>query len=90
MGAYVLADRGTWISFKNKTALQIVVEGDAKLFNQYGIMLVNPIKHPTVKRALGQTFIDWTLSAEGQAAIGSYQIDGQRLFFPNAAPVVKK
>ena len=84
MGAYVLADRGTWISFKNKDALQIVVEGDKRLFNQYGIMLVNPEKHPTVKKDLGQAFIDWILSAEGQNAIRSYRIGGQQLFFPNA------
>ncbi len=83
MGAYVLADRGTWISFKNKDALEIVVEGDAKLFNQYGIMLVNPAKHPTVKKDLGQAFVDWIVSAEGQNAIRSYKIDGQQLFFPN-------
>lgn len=84
MGAYVLSDRGTWISFKNKDALQIVVEGDKRLFNQYGIMLVNPEKHPTVKKDLGQAFIDWILSAEGQNAIRSYRIGGQELFFPNA------
>jgi tungstate transport system substrate-binding protein len=86
MGAYVLSDRGTWISFKNKDALQIVVEGDKRLFNQYGIMLVNPEKHPTVKKDLGQAFIDWILSAEGQNAIRSYRIEGQELFFPNADP----
>jgi tungstate transport system substrate-binding protein len=84
MGAYVLADRGTWISFKNKDTLEIVVEGDRALFNQYGIMLVNPARHPTVKKDLGQRFIDWLLSAEGQNAIRSYKIDGQQLFFPNA------
>ena len=84
MSAYVLADRGTWISFKNKTGLAIAVEGDAQLFNQYGVMLVNPAKHPHVKRAAGQAFIDWLISAEGQAAIGAYKIDGQQLFFPNA------
>ena len=83
MGAYVLADRGTWISFKNKDALDIVVEGDRQLFNQYGIMLVNPARHPSVKKDLGQTFVDWIISAEGQNAIRSYRIDGQRLFFPN-------
>ncbi len=83
MGAYVLADRGTWISFKNKNALEIVVEGDKALFNPYGIMLVNPTKHPTVKKDLGQSFIDWITSAEGQNAIRSYRIDGQQLFFPN-------
>lgn len=84
MSAYVLADRGTWISFKNKGDLQIVVEGDQKLFNQYGIMLVNPEKHPQVKKDLGQAFIDWVLSAEGQNAIRSYKIEGKQLFFPNA------
>jgi len=84
MGAYVLSDRGTWISFKNKGELDIVVEGDQKLFNQYGIILVNPAKHPNVKKELGQQFIDWVLSAEGQNAIRSYKIDGQQLFFPNA------
>lgn len=83
MGAYVLADRGTWISFKNKDALEIVVEGDAKLFNQYGIMLVNPAKHAAVKKDFGQTFIDWIVSAEGQNAIRAYKIKGQQLFYPN-------
>ena len=83
MGAYVLADRGTWISFKNKDALEVVVEGDRALFNQYGIMLVNPAKHPAVKKDLGQAFVDWIVSAEGQNAIRSYKIDGQQLFFPN-------
>ncbi len=83
MGAYVLADRGTWISFKNKDALEIVVEGDKALFNQYGIMLVNPAKHPAVKKELGQSFIDWITSPEGQNAIRSYKIDGQQLFVPN-------
>ena len=84
MGAYVLSDRGTWISFKNKGDLQIAVEGDPKLFNQYGIVLVNPAKHAQVKQELGQAFIDWVLSAEGQNAIRSYKIEGQQLFFPNA------
>ena len=83
MSAYVLADRGTWISFKNKGDLDIAVEGDAKLFNPYGIMLVNPAKHPAVKKDLGQTFVDWVISVEGQNAIRSYKIDGQQLFFPN-------
>jgi tungstate transport system substrate-binding protein len=92
MGAYVLADRGTWISFKNKAALEIVVEGDKALFNQYGIMLVNPAKHSQVKKDLGQAFIDWITSAEGQNAIRSHRIDGQQLFFPNfdAAAARKK
>ena len=86
MGAYLLADRGTWISFKNKDALEIVVEGDKALFNPYGIMLVNPARHPTVKKVLGEAFIDWLLAAQGQNAIGSYAIDGQQLFFPNFEP----
>ena len=91
MGAYVLADRGTWIGFKNREALQIVVEGDTRLFNQYGVMLVNPAKHPHVKNELGQQFVDWIISTEGQNAIRSYTIDGQQLFFPNfeAAPLKK-
>jgi tungstate transport system substrate-binding protein len=86
MGAYVLSDRGTWLSFKNRGDLEIVVEGDKQLFNQYGIMLVNPAKHPHVKKELGQQFVDWVISREGQDAIKSYTIDGQQLFFPNAAP----
>jgi len=84
MNAYALTDRGTWLSFKNRGALAILVEGDARLFNQYGIMLVNPVKHPHVKKALGQAFIDWTVSPAGQAAIAAYRIAGQQLFFPNA------
>jgi tungstate transport system substrate-binding protein len=87
MGAYLLADRATWMAFKNKGDLQIVLEGDDKLFNQYGIILVNPAKHPNVKKELGQAFIDWLLSAEGQNAIRSYRIEGQQLFFPNAQGV---
>jgi tungstate transport system substrate-binding protein len=90
MAAYVLADRGTWISFKNKDALEIVVEGDKALFNQYGIMLVNPAKHPAVKKELGQAFVDWVTSAEGQNAIRSYRIDGQQLFFPNTDAAQRK
>ena len=82
--SYVLSDRGTWISFKNRGDLQIAVEGDKRLFNQYGVMLVNPAKHPNVKKDLGQTFIDWIVSREGQKAIAAYQIAGQQLFFPNA------
>jgi tungstate transport system substrate-binding protein len=82
--AYVLSDRGTWISFKNKGDLAILVEGDKKLFNQYGVMLVNPEKHPNVKKELGQQFIDWLVSPEGQKTIADYKIDGQKLFFPNA------
>jgi tungstate transport system substrate-binding protein len=84
MGAYTISDRGTWIHFKNKGDLVIAVEGDKRLFNQYGVMLVNPEKHPTVKKELGQTFIDWLVSPAGQKAIESYKIDGQQLFFPNA------
>ena len=83
-GGYVLSDRGTWINFKNKGDLAILVEGDRRLFNQYGVMLVNPAKHPHVKAALGQQFIDWLVSPEGQQAIADYKIDGQQLFFPNA------
>ena len=83
--AYVLADRGTWLSFKNRGDLVIAVEGDKRLFNQYGIMLVNPAKHPNVKAALGQQFIDWLVSAEGQNAIAGYKINGEQLFYPNAS-----
>jgi tungstate transport system substrate-binding protein len=82
--AYVLADRGTWLSFKNRGDLDIVVEGDNKLFNQYGVILVNPEKHPSVKKAEGQAFIDWIVSPEGQKAIAEYKINGNQLFFPNA------
>jgi tungstate transport system substrate-binding protein len=84
MNAYLLADRGTWLSFKNRAELAVLVEGDRRLFNQYGIMLVNPQKHPAVKRDMGQAFIDWVISAEGQAAIAAYKIGGEQLFFPNA------
>jgi tungstate transport system substrate-binding protein len=84
MGAYLLSDRGTWISFKNKADLEIAVEGDRRLFNQYGVILVNPNKHASVKKELGQAFIDWIVSSDGQDAIGAYKIDGQQLFFPNA------
>ena len=84
MNAYILADRGTWLSFKNRAGLGLVLEGDARLFNQYGIILVNPAKHPSVKRELGQAFIDWVISPEGQKAIGEYKIGGEQLFFPNA------
>jgi tungstate transport system substrate-binding protein len=84
MGAYAMTDRGTWISFKNKGNYEIVLEGDKGLFNQYGIMLVNPKKHPNVKAAEGQMFIDWILSKEGQDAIASYKLGGEQLFFPNA------
>ena len=84
MNAYVISDRGTWLSFKNPGDLVIAVEGDKRLFNQYGVILVNPEKHPTVKKGLGQNFIDWILSPEGQAAIAAYQVNGKQLFFPNA------
>lgn len=83
--AYVLADRGTWLSFKNRGDLAVLVEGDQRLFNQYGVMLVNPAKHPHVKTAEGQAFIDWLVSPEGQRAIGDYKIEGEQLFFPNAS-----
>ena len=82
--AYTVTDRGTWLSFANKDDFKILVEGDPKLFNQYGVILVNPAKHPNVKAAEGQAFIDWVISPEAQAAIASYKIDGQQLFFPNA------
>jgi tungstate transport system substrate-binding protein len=82
--AYVIADRGTWISFKNKRDLAVLVEGDASLLNQYGVILVNPRTHPQVKATEGQAFIDWLISAEGQAAIAAFRIEGQQLFFPNA------
>ena len=82
--AYVLADRGTWLSFKNRGDLAIAVEGDNKLFNQYGVILVNPAKHAHVKKDLGQAFIDWLTSPEGQKAIADYKINGEQLFFPNA------
>ena len=84
MNAYVLADRGTWLSFKNRQDLRIVVEGDTRLFNQYGVMLVNPARHPHVKKESGQAFIDWLVSPAGQQAIADYKIGGQHLFFPNA------
>jgi len=84
MNAYILADRGTWLAFKNRLDLTILVEGDKRLFNQYGVILVNPVKHPNVKRELGQQFIDWLISPEGQAAIAGYKIGGEQLFYPNA------
>jgi tungstate transport system substrate-binding protein len=83
--AYVLADRGTWLSFKNRGDLVIAVEGDKRLFNQYGVMLVNPAKHPNVKVADGQAFVDWLISPDGQTAIAGYKIGGEQLFFPNAS-----
>jgi tungstate transport system substrate-binding protein len=84
MDGYTLSDRGTWLSFKNKQNLKIIVEGDRRLFNQYGVMLVNPTKHPHVKQDLGRRFIDWLISPEGQRAIADYSIDGKPLFFPDA------
>ncbi len=84
MNAYILADRGTWLSFKNRQNLKIIVEGDVKLFNQYGVILVNPKKHPNVKVEAGQKFINWLVSADGQATIAGYKIGGEQLFFPNA------
>ena len=84
LNAYILADRGTWLNFKNRGDLRIVVEGDKRLFNQYGVMLVNPDKHPNVKKDMGQKFIDWLISPRGQGVIADYRIDGQQLFFPNA------
>jgi len=84
MNAYLLADRGTWLNFKNRGELAIVVEGDNRLFNQYGVILVNPGRHPHVKKDLGQAFIDWIVSGEGQKAIADYKIGGEQLFYPNA------
>ena len=82
--AYLLADRGTWLAFRNKADLAIVVQGDKRLFNQYGVMLVNPARHPTVKKDAGQRFIDWLVSPQGQRAIADYKVGGEPLFFPNA------
>lgn len=90
MGAYVLADRGTWLSFKNRGDLTVLVEGDKRLFNQYGVMLVNPAKHPQTKVAEGQKFVDWVISSAGQAVIASYKIGGEQLFFPNATNNIAK
>jgi tungstate transport system substrate-binding protein len=84
MNAYALADRGTWLSFKNRGELAIAVEGDRRLFNQYGVILVSPAKHPHVKKEMGQAFVDWLISDEGQDAIAAYKIGGEQLFFPNA------
>ncbi len=84
MGAYTLADRGTWLSFKNRGDLSILIEGDARLFNQYGVILVSPAKHPHIKKIEGQRFIDWLVSEKGQRAIADYKISGEQLFFPNA------
>lgn len=83
-GAYVMADRGTWLAFKNRADLAVLVEGDTRLFNQYGVMVVNPAKHPKVKVTEAQKFVDWVISPAGQAAIASYKIGGEQLFFPNA------
>jgi tungstate transport system substrate-binding protein len=85
MNAYILADRGTWLSFRNRGELVIVVEGDRRLFNPYGVILVNPAKHPSVKKAEGLAFMDWLVSPEGQSAIASYKVGGEQLFFPDAA-----
>ena len=84
--AYVLADRGTWLSFKNRGDLAVLVEGDTKLFNQYGVIVVNPAKHPHIKVQMAQAFADWVVSTDGQASIAAYKIDGEQLFFPNARP----
>jgi tungstate transport system substrate-binding protein len=84
MNAYALTDRGTWLSFKNRGDLVISVEGDQRLFNQYGIILVNPAKHPHVKKEMGQAFVDWVVSPAGQKEIAEYKIGGEQLFFPNA------
>jgi tungstate transport system substrate-binding protein len=84
MNAYILADRGTWLSFKNRGELAISVEGDPRLFIQYGVILVNPGKHAHVKKEMGQAFVDWVISPEGQKAIAAYRIGGEPLFFPNA------
>ena len=83
--AYLLSDRGTWLSFKNRGDLAILTEGDKRLFNQYGVMLVNPAKHPTVKAKDGQAFIDWLISPKGQETIAGYKVGGEQLFFPNAS-----
>jgi tungstate transport system substrate-binding protein len=85
MNAYALTDRGTWLSFKNRADLVIAVEGDRRLYNQYGVILVNPARHPHVKKALGQAFVDWLISSDGQKGIADYKIGGEQLFFPNAA-----
>lgn len=85
-GAYVLADRGTWLNFRNRADLAIVVEGDRRLFNQYGVMVVNPARHPHIKQAAAQKFVDWIVSPAGQNTIAAYKIGGEQLFFPNAGP----
>jgi tungstate transport system substrate-binding protein len=83
--AYALTDRGTWLSFKNRGALTVLVEGDTRLFNQYGVIVVNPAKHPHTKTALAQAFADWVVSPAGQSTVAAYKIGGEQLFFPNAA-----
>jgi tungstate transport system substrate-binding protein len=85
MNAYLLTDRGTWLSFRNRGELKVLVEGDRRLFNPYGVMLVNPARHPHVKAEAGQRFIDWLVSPAGQKTIADYRIDGEPLFFPSAA-----
>ena len=85
LGAYLLADRGSWLSFRNRAGLQVLVQGDARLFNQYGVIVVNPARHPHVKRALAQGFVDWVVSPAGQSAIAGYRVGGEQLFFPNAS-----
>ena len=85
MDGYTMTDRATWLSFKNKAAFEVLAEGDPQLFNQYGVMLVNPDKHPNVRAAAGQALIDWLIGADGQRAIAGFHIDGQQLFFPNAS-----
>jgi tungstate transport system substrate-binding protein len=85
LDAYTLSDRGTWLSFKNRRDLKILVQGDKRLFNQYGVMLVNPAKHPNIKVADGQAFVDWLISPEGQATIAGYKVNGEQLFFPDAS-----
>jgi tungstate transport system substrate-binding protein len=89
MNAYILSDRGTWLSFRNRASLAIMVQGDPRLFNQYGVMLVNPAKHPQVKKELGQQFVEWVISPEGQRVIAGYRIGGEQLFFPNAISTAK-
>ena len=89
MNAYALTDRGTWLSFRNRAGLVVLVEGDTSLFNQYGVMLVNPARHPHVKKEMGQKFIDWLISPAGQAAIAGYRIEGEPLFFPNYVAVAQ-
>jgi tungstate transport system substrate-binding protein len=86
MDAYLMSDRGTWLAFKNRATLKILAEGDVRLFNQYGVMLANPARHPHVKRDFGTAFVDWITGAEGQQAIAAYRIQGEPLFFPNAKP----